>query len=299
MEASCGTTTLKLPSQLRLELRKTKFLESLPRRCCNGRRFRDEEFATLRTMAENFSRTFCVGLSQSSKDSQACKIETQNLCACYDRSWLLKNKAQEVAPNLNERCIFLVGMMGSGKTTVGKVLAEALGYTFVDSDKFIEQAVDGGTSVRQIFQQLGETCFRNYESKALRQLASTSKLVVATGGGAVIQPINWEYMKQGITVWLDVPLDALAKRIAAVGTDSRPLLDFDAGDAYIKAFMALFTIWKKRSESYSNADTRVSLQHILEKLGLDDIADITPTEIAIEVLDQIQKETGMRTLSNQ
>ncbi|XP_073525651.1 uncharacterized protein [Phyllobates terribilis] len=200
----------------------------------------------------------------------------------------LQKKAEEVAPYLNGRSIFLVGMMGSGKTTVGKVLAEALGYAFVDSDEFIEEEMDGGTSVRQIFQQLGESYFRNYESEALRQLALTPKLVVATGGGAVIQPINWKYMKQGITVRLDVPLDALAKRIAAVGTDARPLLDFDSGDPYTRIFMALFTISKKRSKSYANADTTVSLQHIAEKLGLDDIGDITPTSIAIEVLDKIK-----------
>ncbi|GMH21394.1 hypothetical protein Nepgr_023236 [Nepenthes gracilis] len=229
--------------------------------------------------------------SQASMDSQACAIEAGKFCACFDRSWLLKKKGQEVSPYLNGRCIFLVGMMGSGKTTVGKVLAESLGYSFVDSDKFIEQAM-GETSVAQIIQQCGETFFREYESEALRRLSLTSGHVIATGGGAVVRTINWKYMKQGITVWLDVPLDALARRIAAVGTDSRPLLDFESGDAYTKAFMGLFTLSKKRADSYANSDTTVSFQHIADKLGLEDIADITPTDIAIEVLEQIGSFLG-------
>lgn len=101
------------------------------------------------------------------------------------------------------------------------------------------------------------------QSEVLRGLSSMHRLVVATGGGAVIRPINWypwpgstilplgfpqrsealtppawnnsrNYMKKGITVWLDVPLEALARRIAAVGTDSRPLLHHESGDPYKK-----------------------------------------------------------------
>ncbi|KAL6316856.1 hypothetical protein AAG906_022574 [Vitis piasezkii] len=195
-------------------------------------------------------------------------VESGNFYACFDGNWLLKKKGQEVASNLNGRCIFLVGMMGSGKTTVGKILSEALGYSFVDSDTFVEKAV-GGTSVSQIFNQCGEKFFRDYESEALRKLASIPKQVVATGGGAVVRPINWKYMKQGVSVFLDVPLDALARRIA-------------------DAFVGLFTLSKKRTEAYANADATVSLQHVAARLGLEDISDITPAAIAMEVLVQIE-----------
>lgn len=128
-------------------------------------------------------------------------------------------------------------------------------------------------------------------------LSLMSRQVVATGGGAVTLPINWKYMKEGISVYLDVPLDALARRIAAVGTDSRPLLTFESEDAYTKAFMSLFTLLKKRRRSYSNADVTVSLQNIAANLGLEDLLDITPTAIALEVLIQIenflQRNNGM------
>ncbi|XP_052190226.1 shikimate kinase 3, chloroplastic-like isoform X2 [Diospyros lotus] len=205
----------------------------------------------------------------------------------FDGNWLLKSKGEEVAPYLNERCIFLVGMMGSGKTTVGKVLSEALAYSFVDSDKYVEEAL-GGSPVTQIFKQFGESYFRDYESEALRNLSLMPRQVVATGGGAVVRDINWKYMKKGLTVYLQVPLDALARRIAAVGMNSRPLLDFGSGDAYTKIFMSLFTLSKKRRQAYSNADVTVSLQHIAAQEGLEDLSDITPSAIALEVLVQIQ-----------
>ncbi|XP_031389880.1 shikimate kinase 1, chloroplastic-like isoform X2 [Punica granatum] len=201
-------------------------------------------------------------LSRSRKDFHATTIGSSYFHASIDERWLLKTKGDEVSSCLDGRSIFLVGMMGSGKTTVGKILSEALGYSFVDSDKYVEQVM-GGASVDRIFSQCGESFFRDYESEALRRLSLMPQQVVATGGGAVIRPINWEYMKQGVTVYLDVPLDALAKRIAAVGTESRPLLRFESGDAYTKVFVGLFTLSKKRGPSYASADVTVSVLEIL------------------------------------
>ncbi|KAG8072406.1 hypothetical protein GUJ93_ZPchr0006g43796 [Zizania palustris] len=148
-----------------------------------------------------------------------------------DEALLLKRKSEEVLFYLNGRCIYLVGMMGSGKSTVGKIMSEVLGYSFFDSDKLVEQAV-GIPSVAQIFKVHSEAFFRDNESSVLRDLSSMRRLVVATGGGAVIRPVNWKHMKKGLSVWLDVPLEALARRIAKVGTASRPLLDQPSGDPY-------------------------------------------------------------------
>ncbi|GKV25281.1 hypothetical protein SLEP1_g34741 [Rubroshorea leprosula] len=115
-----------------------------------------------------------------------------------------------------------------------------------------------------------------------------NQLVVSTGGGAVIRPINWKYMQKGISVWLDVPLEALAERIAAVGTGSRPLLHNESGDAYIKALKRLSSLWEERGEAYANANARVSLENVAAKLGLGDVSNLTPTAIAIEALEQIE-----------
>ncbi|KAJ4812830.1 Shikimate kinase [Rhynchospora pubera] len=205
----------------------------------------------------------------------------------FDDALVLKRKAQDVLPYLNERCIYLVGMMGSGKTTVGKILSEVLGYSFFDSDKLVEQAV-GIPSVAQIFKEHSEAFFRDNESEVLKDLSTMRRLVVATGGGAVIRPLNWKYMKHGISVWLDVPLDALARRIAAVGTASRPLLDKESGDPYTKAFAKLTSLFEQRSDAYPNADVRVCLEDMASKQGLSDVSALTPSAIAIEALLKIE-----------
>ncbi|XXG87592.1 hypothetical protein AAC387_Pa11g2242 [Persea americana] len=229
------------------------------------------------------SKHATFAISCSVKKSTA--LESGSSYVSVDEARTLKNKAEEVVPHLNERCIYLVGMMGSGKTTVGKILSQVLGYSFFDSDKLVEEAV-GATSVAQIFEDYSESFFRDNESKVLQNLSSMRRLVVATGGGAVIRPVNWRYMRQGVTVWLDVPLEALARRIAAVGTDSRPLLHQESGDPYTKAFNRLTMLFKERGESYANAHARVSLQHIASKQG-HDVCALTPTAIAIEALIQI------------
>ncbi|EFH54840.1 hypothetical protein ARALYDRAFT_320039 [Arabidopsis lyrata subsp. lyrata] len=198
----------------------------------------------------------------------------------------LQRKAEEVKPFLNGRSMYLVGMMGSGKTTVGKLMSKVLGYSFFDCDSLIEQAMNG-TSVAEIFVHHGENFFRGKETDALKKLSSMYQVVVSTGGGAVIRPINWKYMHKGISIWLDVPLEALAHRIAAVGTGSRPLLHDESGDAYSVAFKRLSTIWDERGEAYANANARVSLENIAAKRGYKDVSDLTPTEIAIEAFEQV------------
>ncbi|KAJ1281058.1 hypothetical protein BS78_04G279200 [Paspalum vaginatum] len=210
-----------------------------------------------------------------------------NLHNSVDEALLLKRKSEEVLFYLNGRCIYLVGMMGSGKSTVGKIMSEVLGYSFFDSDKLVEQAV-GMPSVAQIFKVHSEAFFRDNESSVLRDLSSMRRLVVATGGGAVIRPVNWKYMKKGLSVWLDVPLDALARRIAKVGTASRPLLDQPSGDPYTMAFSKLSMLAEQRGDAYANADVRVSLEEIASKQGHDNVSKLTPTDIAIESLHKIE-----------
>nr|UIP35191.1 shikimate kinase 1 [Leucojum aestivum] len=222
------------------------------------------------------------------KSGVASAGDSPDFHSSVDEALILKRKSEDVLPYLNGRCIFLVGMMGSGKTTVGKILSEVLGYSFFDSDKLVEEAV-GMSSVAQIFKERSEAFFRDSESEVLRDLSSMHRLVVATGGGAVIRPVNWRYMKQGITVWLDVPLKALARRIAAVGTASRPLLNQESGDPYTKAFKRLSTLSEERGEAYANADARVCLQDIADKQGLSNVSSLTPMAIAIEALVKIEK----------
>lgn len=214
-----------------------------------------------------------------------CAVSEADTCIAEGTS-ILKSKAEEVSLGLNGKSIYLVGMMGSGKTTVGKILSEALGYYFFDSDKLIEESA-GGTPVAQIFKEKNEEYFRDSESKVLSELSSMHRLVVATGGGAVVRPQNWRYLNQGVTIWLDVPLEALAKRVTAVGTESRPLLGQASVDPYSQAFARLTELIERRGEAYANSDVKVSLQKIAAELGIDDVSALTPTTIATEVLQEI------------
>ncbi|TKY60350.1 Shikimate kinase 1 [Spatholobus suberectus] len=213
-------------------------------------------------------------------------LESGSLRTPLDEELILKNKSQEIQPYLSGRCVYLVGMMGSGKTTVGKIMSQVLGYSFCDSDALVEEEV-GGNSVADIFKHHGETFFRNKETEVLRKLSLMHQLVISTGGGAVTRPINWKYMHKGVSVWLDVPVEALARRIAAVGTNSRPLLHYEAGDPYTRAFMRLSALFEERGDAYANANARVSLKNIAIKLGKRDVSELSPTAIAIEALEQI------------
>ncbi|XP_039027299.1 shikimate kinase 1, chloroplastic-like, partial [Hibiscus syriacus] len=225
--------------------------------------------------------------------------ENGSIYAPYDEALTLKNKSLEVEPYLNGHSIYLIGLTGSGKTTVGKILSHVLGYSFYDSDVLIEQEMNG-MSVTEIFKHHGESFFRKKETEVLQRLSSKKQLVVSTGGGAVVQDENWDFMqKKGIIVWLDVPLETLARRIAAVGTHSRPLLHYEHGDPYTKALKRLSYLLEQRGKNYAKANARVSLEEIAGKLGCRDASDLTPIEIAIEELEQIEEylkeEGGMAT----
>ncbi|OIS96199.1 PREDICTED: shikimate kinase, chloroplastic [Nicotiana attenuata] len=232
------------------------------------------------------NRRVALKVSCSSHNVQASVLDSECITASTDEIETLKNKSEEVKEYLDGRCIYLVGMMGSGKTTVGRILAETLGYSFFDCDRLIEQAV-GGTTVAEIFKLRGESFFRDNETEVLHKLSAMHRLVVSTGGGAVVRPINWRHMHKGISVWLDVPLDALAKRITAEGTKSRPLLHEESGDIYDKTLKRLTTLMETRGENYANASAKVSLENIAVKRGKD-VCHVTPTEITLEVLIQIE-----------
>lgn len=121
--------------------------------------------------------------------------------------------------------VLLVGMMGSGKTTVGRLLARKLGWRHVDSDTQVEAAT--GRSVAQIFEEQGEAAFRVEEARALAEaLRSPDPVVVSVAGGAVLDPANRELLQDaGSVVWLRARPDTLARR---VGTGrGRPLLEGD------------------------------------------------------------------------
>lgn len=119
------------------------------------------------------------------------------------------------------RPVVLVGMMGSGKTAIGKALAARLGCGFVDSDAAIEEAAK--CSIAEIFARDGEKFFRARESEILSRLLDAGPRVVSTGGGAFLAPRNREAIaERGVALWLDADLDLLWERVRHKST--RPLL---------------------------------------------------------------------------
>jgi shikimate kinase len=119
--------------------------------------------------------------------------------------------------------IFLLGMPGSGKTTLGRQLAQSMGLPFVDLDESIEQ--EAGASVPKIFREQGEPAFRRLEARLLGAWCTADKeFVMATGGGAPCYADNMETMnKAGITVFLDVPAKEITARILKTDLSARPL----------------------------------------------------------------------------
>jgi shikimate kinase len=120
-----------------------------------------------------------------------------------------------------DRPIVLVGLMGAGKSTVGRRLAKRLGLPFVDSDAAIEDA--SGYSAAEVFERFGENDFRDGERRLVARLIDGEVRVIATGGGAYVEPQTRKLLNErAITVWLDAPIDILADRTGR--RDTRPML---------------------------------------------------------------------------
>lgn len=149
------------------------------------------------------------------------------------------------------RPIVLVGLMGVGKTTVGRRLAHRLGLAFVDADQEIEAAA--GMSIADIFERFGEAYFRDGERRVIQRLVDGSPKVIATGGGAFVdEATRTLILAEGIAVWLDAHPDVLADRVRR--RDTRPLLRGRDARAVLTELARL------RSPFYAQAHHRVGSQ---------------------------------------
>ena len=162
--------------------------------------------------------------------------------------------------------LYLIGMMGAGKTTVGRLLARELGYGFVDTDEVITASAK--KSINQIFAQEGETEFRRLESDVLSQVSAYTKLSVATGGGIVLNRENWSYLHHGLIVWLDASPELLYNRLKE--DDTRPLLQDS------NPLLKLRNILEQRESLYALADLRITLK---ERETPEEIAQRTIAKI--------------------
>ncbi len=151
--------------------------------------------------------------------------------------------------------IFLIGAMGCGKTTVGQALAKQLGWEFIDIDRVCEAHT--GKSITQIFADEGEKAFRKYEAAQIAERSSGNKIVLATGGGAILMPENRYHLQtRGNVIFLDASIETQAAHIK--NDNSRPLL------ANSNPYETLQRLYCERKPLYQKiADFKVSVDHQL------------------------------------
>lgn len=145
--------------------------------------------------------------------------------------------------------IYLIGFMGSGKSTVGKDLASILGWSFTDLDKEVEQSA--GKTIREIFSHNGEDYFRNLETQVLRNLEINSDRVISTGGGTPCHSGNMDFMlENGLTIYLKMTPYELRNRLSGTAGE-RPLIkDLDQVQllSFIEERLLVRSKWYERSE---------------------------------------------------
>ncbi|PSB58710.1 shikimate kinase [Chamaesiphon polymorphus CCALA 037] len=160
--------------------------------------------------------------------------------------------------------IYLIGMMGCGKSTIGPLLADRLGYNFLDTDTTLAKSCATPLGydfdntelseseliakiISELFQTVGEPEFRQIETQVLAEVSAYTRLVVATGGGIAIERENWNHLHQGLVIWLDPSLDLLVERLQ--GDTSRPIL---ANSTDLRATLDLKLA--ERRHRYAEAD---------------------------------------------
>lgn len=158
--------------------------------------------------------------------------------------------------------VVFIGMMGSGKTHFGRLLARALNMDFFDSDLVVEEKA--GCSIAQIFERWGESKFREVEAITIEEILMRGPCVMAAGGGAVMTPAAADCIfSQSLSIWIEAPLDVVLDRVSKNKT--RPLLACEDPRKVLEELM------EKRRSTYARADLHVtsgvdSAEHTLEQI---------------------------------
>ncbi len=169
-----------------------------------------------------------------------------------------------IKASLGAKSIVMIGLMGCGKSAVGRRLATKLGLPFVDADEEIEKAA--GQSIEDIFVEHGEAYFRDGECKVIARLLRSGPQVLATGGGAFMSEATRQAIAEnGVSVWLKADLPVLMRRVAK--RDNRPLLKTGDPEAVMRELM------DTRYPVYANADVTVESRDVPHDTIVGDILD--------------------------
>ncbi len=189
----------------------------------------------------------------------------------------LSKEIQDIREKIGNRPIVLVGLMGAGKSSIGRRLAEKLEFPFVDADHEIELAAD--KTVAEIFADHGEAYFREGERRVIARLIENGAQVLATGGGAFINDETRHSIEaHGISVWLKADLPLLMKRV--MKRSDRPLLQADDPKAVMQRLMDM------RYPIYAKADVTVESR------------DVQHTQMVNEVIKVLARWPGWERLKN-
>ena len=177
--------------------------------------------------------------------------------------------ASEARAALGKRNLVLIGLMGAGKSAIGRMTAQALGVPFVDSDHEIERV--SRMSITDLFAAYGEAEFRALETRVIKRLLRSGPRVVSTGGGAYINENTRKHIKRGgLTVWLNADLDVLWERVNK--RDTRPLLKTE------NPRQTLENLMNARYPVYSEADLTVMSRDVKKETMVEEVlAAITAT----------------------
>jgi shikimate kinase len=176
-----------------------------------------------------------------------------------------------VVAGLGTRCIVLVGMMGAGKTSIGRRLGNLLHLPFLDADSEIEKAAN--LSIPEIFAKHGEADFREGEKRVVARLLANGPAVLATGGGAYMNEETRERCRaSGVTIWLKADVPVLLERVRKKG--NRPLLERADPEAVLRQLLA------EREQVYELADIIIASREGPHQTVIAEILDALDTYVA-------------------
>lgn len=286
IQASCCYCDLQLLQPLLHSRLSPRFSRSVASNRCNPirRPLRTASFSlNLNTHGQTSRqlRTSCQCLLDDGDSGSRVQISEPTL------PLKILQAALDVSYGLKGTCVYLLGINCSMKTSLGKLLAEAFHYYFFDSDSLVVEAA-GGESAAKLYKETDINGFRETETEVLRQLSSMGRLVVAAGDGAVQSPTNLGLMKYGISLWIDVPLDMVAKEVVEDG-NRLPLSDISISGTHPEVLSQLRELYKTMQAKYATADATVSLQRVAGRLGYDDVNAVTTEDMGLQVLKEMEK----------
>ena len=173
-----------------------------------------------------------------------------------------RERSSSIREALGRKSVVLIGLMGAGKTAIGRRLAKRLELAFTDADSEIEQAA--GQNITDIFAEHGEAYFRDGEQRVIARLLENGPQVLATGGGAYMsQQTRCNISREGVSIWLKAELDVLLERTSR--RDNRPLLKTGDPRSVLERLMA------ERYPVYANADITIQSRDVAHDVIVDEI----------------------------